>query len=93
MTSVTSRTTTVTDPTGAGRRAASSAGDHDLAKDYDPDSYFRMLGLWTERYPSYVPDFKDARDIGEEGAMIIVESSDGMAPGPASGVMIYRVAG
>lgn len=68
-------------------------GDHDLAKDYDPDSYFQMLGLWAERYPSYVPEFKEARDLGEEGAMIVIESSEGMAPGPASGVMIYRVAG
>ena len=32
-------------------------------------------------------------DLGQEGAMIVIESSEGMAPGPASGVMIYRVAG
>jgi ketosteroid isomerase-like protein len=68
-------------------------GDHDLAKDYDPDSYFQMIGLWAERYPSFVPEFKEARDLGEEGAMIVMESTNGMAPGVASGVMIYRVAG
>jgi ketosteroid isomerase-like protein len=68
-------------------------GDHDLAKDYDPDSYFQMIGLWAERYPSFVPEFKEARDIGEEGAMIVMESTNGMAPGVASGVMIYRVVG
>jgi ketosteroid isomerase-like protein len=68
------------------------AGDHEFAKDYNPDSYFQLLGTWAERFPSHVPEFKEARDLGEEGAMIIMESTNGMAPGVASGVMIYRVA-
>jgi len=59
-------------------------GDHDLAKDCDPDSYFRMIGLWAERYPSFVPEFKEPRDLGEEGAMIVMESTNGMAPGVAN---------
>ena len=67
-------------------------GDHEFAKDYDPDSYLKLLGTWAERYPSYSAEFKDARDLGEQGAVIVMESTNGMAPEVASGLLIYRVA-
>ena len=66
-------------------------GSHDLAGDYSPEAYFDVLGVWAERYPSYASEFKDARDVGEDGAVIYMESTGGMAPGDGSGLLIYRV--
>jgi len=66
-------------------------GSHDLAGDYAPDGYFAVLGQWAERYPSHVAEFKDVRDVGEDVAIIYMESTDGMAPGLATGLLIYRV--
>jgi hypothetical protein len=66
-------------------------GDHEIAGDYDPDAYFHMLGRWAQQYPSYTFEFRDARDIGEDIATIVVESANGMAPEAASGLLVYRV--
>jgi ketosteroid isomerase-like protein len=66
-------------------------GSHDLSGDYSPDEYFHVLGQWADRYPSHVPEFKDVRDVGEDVAMIYMESTHGMAPELASGLLIYRV--
>jgi ketosteroid isomerase-like protein len=66
-------------------------GSHDLSGDYSPDEYFGVLGQWADRYPSHVAELKDVRDVGEDVAIIYMESTDGMAPGLASGLLIYRV--
>jgi ketosteroid isomerase-like protein len=66
-------------------------GSHEFAGDYDPDGYLQVLGRWQAQFPSYQADFKELRDLGEDGAMIFMESSGGMAPGTASGVLVYRV--
>lgn len=50
-----------------------------------------MLDEWSATYPSYQAEYKDARDVGEDVAMIVLESTGGMAPGRASGLLIYRV--
>ena len=66
-------------------------GTHDFAGEYTPDEYFGALGRWAERYPAYTSEFKDTRDVGDDVAVIYMESADGMAPGLASGLLIYRV--
>jgi hypothetical protein len=50
-----------------------------------------MLGEWATTFPSYEAEYQDVRDLGEEVAMIVMESSSSMAPGRASGLLIYRV--
>jgi ketosteroid isomerase-like protein len=60
-------------------------GGHPLANDYDPDAYFQLLGEWATTFPSYEAEYQDVRDLGEEVAMIVVESSSGMAPGERAG--------
>jgi len=66
-------------------------GQHEFARDYDPDEYLAMLGQWAAAYPSYQAHYAEARDVGEDVALIVLESTGGMAPGQASGLLIYRV--
>ena len=68
-------------------------GSHELARDYRRDEYFHMLDSWHSAYPSYKPEVKEVRDYGEEVAVVLLESTGGMAPGPASGILVYRVVG
>jgi ketosteroid isomerase-like protein len=65
-------------------------GRSDLSKDYDPDAYFTMLGEWATRYPDYA--FTSSA-VGEydDAAIFFIESTGGMAPERASGLMVYRV--
>lgn len=70
-----------------------TTGDHDLARDYDRDAYFAMLGDWGRRYPDYEAEMKDLREYGDEVVLVYLESSKGMAPGRASGLLVYRVVG
>jgi hypothetical protein len=84
------------DPIGARARWTDDAvwhltGSHDLAGDYSADEYFEMLGRWAARYPDYQPAFLGVRDYGTEGAVAYMESTGGMAPGTASGLLVYRV--
>jgi ketosteroid isomerase-like protein len=67
-----------------------ATGQSDLAGDYEPDAYFAMLGEWAARYPEY--DFTSS-EVGEfdDSAVFFIESTGGMAPGSASGLMVYRV--
>ena len=65
-------------------------GRSDLAGDYDPDAYLAMLGAWAARYPDYA---FTSREIGQydDAAVFFIESTGGMAPERASGLMVYRV--
>jgi ketosteroid isomerase-like protein len=65
-------------------------GESDLSRDYDPDAYFMMLGEWAARYPDYT---FTSTSVGEydEAAVFFIESTGGMAPERASGLMVYRV--
>ena len=67
-----------------------ATGRSDLAGDYEPDAYLAMLGEWAARYPRY--DFRSSQ-VGEfdDLAVLFIESTGGMAPGSASGLMVYRV--
>jgi predicted SnoaL-like aldol condensation-catalyzing enzyme len=66
-------------------------GTHDRARDYSPEEYFGLLGEWMAAHPSYQSEFVETRDLGEDMAMIVMESTGGSAPGTASGVLLYRV--
>jgi ketosteroid isomerase-like protein len=84
------------DPAGARSMWADDAvwhltGSHPLAKDYDPDAYLQMLAEWAGRYPSYEAEYQDVRDLGEDVAIIVMQSTGGMAPGVATGLLVYRV--
>lgn len=68
-------------------------GSHELARDYNRHDYFEMLGSWHAAYPSYKAEMKDVRDYGDEVVVVYLESVEGMAPGPASGILVYRVVG
>lgn len=68
-------------------------GSHEMARDYNRHDYFEMLGSWHAAYPSYKIEMKDMRDYGEEIALVYLESVEGMAPGPAGGILVYRVVG
>jgi ketosteroid isomerase-like protein len=66
-------------------------GSHELARDYTRDEYFHMLDAWHSAYPSYKARVKEVRDYGDQVAVVLMESKDGMAPGAASGILVYRV--
>jgi hypothetical protein len=66
-------------------------GSHELAGDHSADGYFEMLGRWATKYPDYQPDFHGVQDYGTEAAVAYMESARGMAPGAASGLLVYRV--
>ena len=68
-------------------------GSHELARDYSRTGYFEMVRSWHSAYPSYKADVKDIRDYGDQVALVYMESVGGMAPWPASGMMVYRVVG
>lgn len=68
-------------------------GSHELARDYTRSEYFEMLHSWHAAYPSYKAAVKEKRGFGEQVALVYMESDGGMAPGPASGVLVYRVVG
>jgi ketosteroid isomerase-like protein len=65
-------------------------GTSDLSRDYDPDAYFTMLGEWAARYPDYT---FESSHVGryDDAAVFFIQSTGGMAPGKASGLMVYRV--
>ena len=66
-------------------------GSHELARDYSRNEYFEMLLSWHAAYPNYRAEWKDARDYGDQVAVVYMESSNGMAPGKGSGLLVYRV--
>lgn len=68
-------------------------GSHGLARDYTRNEYFEMLVAWHAAYPDYRAEWKDARDYGEQVAVVYMESTQGMAPGRGSGLLVYRVVG
>jgi ketosteroid isomerase-like protein len=65
-------------------------GSSELSKDYLPDPYFVMLAEWAARYPDYA---FTSTEVGQfdDAAVMFIESTGGMAPGRASGLMVYRV--
>jgi len=66
-------------------------GSHRFAKDYDVGEYLQMLAEWRATYPSYEAAYDDVRDVGDELAVMVLTSTGGMAPGPATGLMVFRV--
>jgi ketosteroid isomerase-like protein len=65
-------------------------GSSELSKDYLPDPYFAMLAEWAARYPGYAFTSKEVGQY-DDVAVMFIESTGGMAPGRASGLMVYRV--
>jgi ketosteroid isomerase-like protein len=70
-----------------------STGSHELARDYRRDEYLHMVRSWSAAYPSYYAEMKDVREYGDHVAVVYLESTGGMAPGRASGLLVYRVVG
>jgi ketosteroid isomerase-like protein len=65
-------------------------GTSEMSTDYLPDPYFSLLAEWAARYPDYAFTSKDVGQY-DDVAVMFIESTGGMVPGRASGLMIYRV--
>lgn len=66
-------------------------GTNELAGEYDPDRYLARLAQWFDDYPDYAVEPTDFRAHGRQGLAVHMRTRKGMAPGEASGLLVYRV--
>lgn len=66
-------------------------GSHELAGDFAVDDYLALLRQWFADHPEYSVEFTDFRANGDQGVAVHIRSEGGLAPGVASGWMLYRV--